>query len=411
MNKSFAVLMLLTAAGLVHHAVAQENDINTRLDQHDTRLNTLEHTLNSIEDKQQIQNGKIEWIDGSTNRAHDRINGLDNKTDATNNAVVQLTAKQDAHTAALSDHDARIQNNTKGITETNKRIDNLQNEVNIKASAASVDALTHSVSDISSQVTATEGNVTQLAQHSAQLDSKTAALDSKTTALDSKTTALDSKTTALSAHAAAAETRAKSTEARTTRLENRSDAHEARTTALEERAETLQSNANQLEKTQVATGRQVETNRQDILRINSTVTNAMTVNSDAYHFMASGNQRLDELNNDIRRVDQASIARAHRALEQSKQYTDQKAAELRSDIRSVRDEERAGIASVTALSAIPEISGKTFDIGVGVGSFKNSAAVAIGVHYRPSDSNVFKLGVATSENNDPVIGAGFSCGW
>ena len=404
MNKSFAVLMLLTAAGLVHHAVAQENDINTRLDQHDTRLNTLEHTLNSIEDKQQIQNGKIEWIDGSTNRAHDRINGLDNKTDATNNAVVQLTAKQDAHTAALSDHDARIQNNTKGITETNKRIDNLQNEVNIKASAASVDALTHSVSDISSQVTATEGNVTQLAQHSAQLDSKTAALDSKTTALDSKTTAL-------SAHAAAAETRAKSTEARTTRLENRSDAHEARTTALEERAETLQSNANQLEKTQVATGRQVETNRQDILRINSTVTNAMTVNSDAYHFMASGNQRLDELNNDIRRVDQASIARAHRALEQSKQYTDQKAAELRSDIRSVRDEERAGIASVTALSAIPEISGKTFDIGVGVGSFKNSAAVAIGVHYRPSDSNVFKLGVATSENNDPVIGAGFSCGW
>ena len=390
MNKSFAVLTLLAGAGLAHHVLAQENDTAVRLDQHDSRLNTLDQNISSIKDLQKAQGDKIEWIDGSTFRAHDRINGLDNKTDTTNSVILQIKTQLTTQNATLNDHDTRIQTHANAITETNSRLDNVQREVTVKANAASVEALTRSVGDISSQVTSVEGNVTQLAQQTAQLDSRAAALD---------------------AQATAAETQAHKTEARTAHLENRSDTHEARTAVLEERAETLHSHTQQLEKTQATTNRQVETNRQDILRINSTVTNAITVNSEAYHAMASGNQRLDGLNNDIHRIDQASITRTHRALEQSKQYTDQKNAELRSEIRRVQSEERAGIASITALSAIPEIAGKTFDVGVGVGSFKNSSAVAIGVHYRPSDNNVFKLGVATAENSDPVIGAGFSCGW
>lgn len=390
MNKSFAVLTLLTAAGLPHHALAQESNTTARLDQHDTRFNTLEHNINSIKDLQQAQGDKIEWIDGSTFRAHDRINGLDIKTDTTNTAILQVTMQLNAQNTALNDHDLLIQNNAKSITEATMRLDNLQNEVAIKASAASVDAMTRHVGDISNQVVAIEGNVTQLAQQAAQLNSKAVALD---------------------AHAVAVDTQAHETEARTARLEQRSDTHEARTTVLEGRAETLHSHTQQLEKTQAITNRQVETNRQDILRINHTVTDAIIVNNEAHHAMASNNQRLDGLHNDIHRVDQASIARTHRAIAQSTQYTNQIAAELHREIRSVRNEERAGIASVTALSAIPDIAGKTFDIGVGVGSFKNSSAVAIGAHYRPSDNSTFKLGVATAENSDPVIGAGFSCGW
>ncbi|WP_414500020.1 MULTISPECIES: YadA-like family protein [unclassified Zymobacter] len=469
-------------------AVAEDTDISTRLDQHETRISTIEQGMNSLKEEQKAESDKIVWIDGSTNRAHDRINGLDNKTDTTNNTILKLSATQDAQGTTLSSHDSQISNNAQGLVDANIRIDNLKTELETKASNDALSNINGSISNVTQQVTALTGSVTQIEDrttaietHTASLEDQTSAvqaqaaqteartgqLESRTTAIETRTASLEDQTSAVQAQAAQTETRTGQLESRTTavetrtasledqtsavqaqvaqtetrtgQLESRTTAVETRTTSLEDQASAVQAQAaqteartgqlegrattlearttatenqtNSLVQTQATTRRQVETNRQDILRIGNTVDKAITLNGDTYQSKATERQRIDGLNDSINRVDQASIERTHRAIDRSRQYTDQKVAELRSEISDVRNEERAGIASITALSAVPTLAGKTFDVGVGMGNFKNSTAVAIGMHYQPSSNNVFSLGVATSNSTAPVVGAGFSYGW
>ncbi|WP_170144706.1 YadA-like family protein [Zymobacter palmae] len=441
-------------------AVAEDTDISTRLDQHETRISTIEQGINSLKEEQKAESDKIVWIDGSTNRAHDRINGLDNKTDTTNNTVLKLSATQDAQGATLSSHDSQIKNNVQGLVEANIRIDNLKTELDTKASNDALSNINGSISNMNQQVSALTGSVTQIegrttavetrttsledqasavqaqaAQTEAragQLESRTTAVETRTTSLEdqasaiqaqaaqtearagqleSRTTAVETRTASLEDQASAVQAQAAQTEARAGQLEGRADGYETRATTLEARTSATENQTNSLAQTQATTRRQVETNRQDILRIGNTVDKAITLNGDTYQSKATEHQRIDGLNDSINRVDHASIERTHRAIDQSRQYTDQKVAELRSEISDVRNEERAGIASITALSAVPALAGKTFDVGVGMGNFKNSTAVAIGMHYQPSSNNVFSLGVATSNSTAPVVGAGFSYGW
>lgn len=383
MKKYFALLALFIATDIPLFCVAQESDLNSRLDQHETRITTVEQAQKADADK-------IVWIDGSTFRAHDRINGLDNKTDTTNNAVLKLNAIQDAQSATLSTHDDQLKNNTQDIVGTNIRINSLKTELETKASNDTLNNVNNTISNVAQQVTTIEGGVNQL--------------KTQTASVEARATHLENQATATEAQAA-------SIEARTGQIENRTDANEAHTNTLDARTTATELQTSSLAQAQATTSRQVETNRQEILHIGSTVDKVISANNAIYESMTPDNLRVDGLNNSINRVDQASIERSSRVLEQSKQYADQKTAELRSEISNVRDEERAGIASITALSAVPTLSGKTFDVGIGMGNFKNSTAVAIGMHYQLSDNNAFKLGIATSNSAAPVVGAGFSYGW
>lgn len=383
MKKYFALLALFIATDIPLFCVAQESDLNSRLDQHETRITTVEQAQKADADK-------IVWIDGSTFRAHDRINGLDNKTDTTNNAVLKLNAIQDAQSATLSTHDDQLKNNTQDIVGTNIRINSLKTELETKASNDTLNNVNNTISNVAQQVTTIEGGVNQL--------------KTQTASVEARATHLENQATATEAQAA-------SIEARTGQIENRTDANEAHTNTLDARTTATELQTSSLAQAQATTSRQVETNRQEILHIGSTVDKVISANNAMYESMTPDNLRVDGLNNSINRVDQASIERSSRVLEQSKQYADQKTAELRSEISNVRDEERAGIASIAALSAVPTLSGKTFDVGIGMGNFKNSTAVAIGMHYQLSDNNAFKLGIATSNSAAPVVGAGFSYGW
>lgn len=383
MKKYFALLALFIATDIPLFCVAQESDLNSRLDQHETRITTVEQAQKADADK-------IVWIDGSTFRAHDRINGLDNKTDTTNNAVLKLNAIQDAQSATLSTHDDQLKNNTQDIVGTNIRINSLKTELETKASNDTLNNVNNTISNVAQQVTTIEGGVNQL--------------KTQTASVEARATHLENQATATEAQAA-------SIEARTGQIENRTDANEAHTNTLDARTTATELQTSSLAQAQATTSRQVETNRQEILHIGSTVDKVISANNAMYESMTPDNLRVDGLNNSINRVDQASIERSSRVLEQSKQYADQKTAELRSEISNVRNEERAGIASITALSAVPTLSGKTFDVGIGMGNFKNSTAVAIGMHYQLSDNNAFKLGIATSNSAAPVVGAGFSYGW
>lgn len=425
MKKHFAILIIFIVTDLPLLAVAEDTDISTRLDQHETRISTIEQGINSLKEEQKAESDKIVWIDGSTNRAHDRINGLDNKTDTTNNTVLKLSATQDAQGTTLSSHDSQIKNNAQGLVDANIRIDNLKTELDTKASNDALSNINGSISNMNQQVSALTGSVTQIEGRTTAVETRTTSLEdqasaiqaqaaqteSRTGQLESRTTAVETRTASLEDQASAVQAQAAQTEARAGQLEGRADGYETRATTLEARTTATENQTNSLAQTQATTRRQVETNRQDILRIGNTVDKAITLNGDTYQSKATEHQRIDGLNDSINRVDQASIERTHRAIDQSRQYTDQKVAELRSEISDVRNEERAGIASITALSAVPALAGKTFDVGVGMGNFKNSTAVAIGMHYQPSSNNVFSLGVATSNSTAPVVGAGFSYGW
>lgn len=70
-------------------------------------------------------------------------------------------------------------------------------------------------------------------------------------------------------------------------------------------------------------------------------------------------------------------------------------------------EARRGIASIAAVAGIPALeSGKKFNMGVGVGSFKSESALAIGGHVRISDALTAKLAVGAS-NSDASVSVGF----
>lgn len=108
---------------------------------------------------------------------------------------------------------------------------------------------------------------------------------------------------------------------------------------------------------------------------------------------------------------QADIQNLNTAMEEQAAGTQRQFSEVRQQQDKDREEYRAGIASVAAMSNIPTVPGHTFDVGVGLGNFANSTAVAVGAHYRPSENNVFKASMAMSNEGKGAFGLGYSYGF
>ena len=78
---------------------------------------------------------------------------------------------------------------------------------------------------------------------------------------------------------------------------------------------------------------------------------------------------------------------------------------LQGQIDDNRKEARSGIASVAAMAGIPSLdSGKQFNIGVGLGSFKSESAIAIGSNLRLNENITAKAVVGFASSNTSVSG-------
>lgn len=72
----------------------------------------------------------------------------------------------------------------------------------------------------------------------------------------------------------------------------------------------------------------------------------------------------------------------------------------------------AGVASAAALAAIPDpVAGKYFSLGVGVSSFEDQHAVAVGLRGAVTHSLRFQVGAAATSNADPLFNAGVGFSW
>ena len=85
-------------------------------------------------------------------------------------------------------------------------------------------------------------------------------------------------------------------------------------------------------------------------------------------------------------------------------------ADIRHDLRNQKDEYRAGIASLAAMTNIPTVPGKTFSAGMGVGNFKNKTAFAAGANWNVNENVSTKFSVGF-ESSDVTIGTGVAFGF
>ena len=69
-----------------------------------------------------------------------------------------------------------------------------------------------------------------------------------------------------------------------------------------------------------------------------------------------------------------------------------------------------GIASSTAVANLPQVDpGKTFSVGVALGSYNGYSAIAFGMHYRFSPNGQMKASLGTAGSKSTFgIGAGWS---
>lgn len=118
-------------------------------------------------------------------------------------------------------------------------------------------------------------------------------------------------------------------------------------------------------------------------------------------------QNITILNENINRQSAASFS-----------YTDQQVGQVRQELGDMkaqqnkdREEYRGGISAVAAMANIPSVAGHKFDVGVGLGNFANSTSVAVGMHYRPSENNVFKASAGASNTGKGAVGIGYSYGF
>lgn len=109
--------------------------------------------------------------------------------------------------------------------------------------------------------------------------------------------------------------------------------------------------------------------------------------------------RIQNVGNGINATDAVNKSQ----LDQVSSRVDQ----LSSRVDENQKEARRGIASIAAVAGIPALeSGKRFNMGVGLGSFKGESALAVGGHVRMSDALTAKLAVGAS-NSDASVSVGF----
>ena len=81
----------------------------------------------------------------------------------------------------------------------------------------------------------------------------------------------------------------------------------------------------------------------------------------------------------------------------AKAYTDQRVDQIKQEVGNVSRNAYSGIAAATALTMIPGVDpNKKFAMGLGAGTFKGYAAMAVGASARINERVVVKGGVGIS---------------
>ncbi|OBX10098.1 hypothetical protein QV08_00130 [Gallibacterium salpingitidis] len=103
-------------------------------------------------------------------------------------------------------------------------------------------------------------------------------------------------------------------------------------------------------------------------------------------------------------------------LAQANTYTDMRINSLKQhtdkQIKRIKEETRAGIASAMAMSAIPTVTNKRYSVGAGTATFRGESAVAIGLRVKSDKDNaVVSFSASASSNGDIAGAAGFAFGF
>lgn len=84
---------------------------------------------------------------------------------------------------------------------------------------------------------------------------------------------------------------------------------------------------------------------------------------------------------------------------------------LNRSIHKSENKANAGVASATAISNIPFVSGSDVSVGMGIGFHDNSGAMAAGVTFKPTDNGYLRFTAAHNDEGDLTIGSGFAFGF
>ncbi|ASQ15659.1 YadA-like family protein [Enterobacter cloacae] len=98
-------------------------------------------------------------------------------------------------------------------------------------------------------------------------------------------------------------------------------------------------------------------------------------------------------------------------LKTEKNYTGNKFRQLDSKIKHVEKRLNAGVAGVTAISSIPYVAENSFTYGVGLGSYQNGYAIAVGGQYNMYPHTSVRLNMSRDSSNNVALGVGLAGGW
>lgn len=362
--------------------------------------------IDSVKADQKTDHDKIEFLDQRHVDTANRIDGLDRKTDQTANDASYAVGKVDyldKEHIATNNQVYQQADHLKALDADQIRQDDA---INSKASKSTVDTLTGRVGDNESRTTMVEGRTTSLETRATNNEGRTSSLEKRADKGEARTTTLES--------------RADKTDLRTSSLESRTDRNEARTGVIESRTTIVEGRATKLEAGQAETNRQVESNRQNIQKVDNTANAALKVGNSAYTQAQRNTLRLDghdadiaTLNRSVQAVDQKSIERSRQTLDQANAFTQSKFDQVNSRVDKVQKEERAGIAGVAAIAGMPAIPGYKWQTSFGAGSFKDASAVAMGVIYQPTPTDAFKFAGALTNGgaDNAVFSGGFTHAW
>ncbi|WP_156673537.1 YadA C-terminal domain-containing protein [Photobacterium aquimaris] len=94
----------------------------------------------------------------------------------------------------------------------------------------------------------------------------------------------------------------------------------------------------------------------------------------------------------------------------NKKYVDNKFNQLKTDIYQVRKRADAGTASAMAMTQIAApLNGYKYNIGIGIGSYGEQAATAIGAKFRVNQSTT--VGLTSSYDSQHNFGTSIGANW
>ncbi|WP_444813103.1 YadA family autotransporter adhesin [Variovorax saccharolyticus] len=127
---------------------------------------------------------------------------------------------------------------------------------------------------------------------------------------------------------------------------------------------------------------------------------------------SAGNERaIANVADGVMTHDAVNKGQLDNVADNAKAYTDQRVNQVQQAVDGVARNAYGGVAAATALTMVPNVDpGKKFAMGMGVGSFKNYAAMAVAASARLNERVTIKAGVGISAAGT-TVGAGASFQW